>query len=310
MLIVSDSSICWAQPRLQPAASLTPQRSGVPLVATARQGATPATLVPVNAASAAAVLRQNPAAAQTLQLPSVYAPTRPRVAAPAYPWKGNIVTTVFWIGEGATPVSAAVNYHSSWDPHWQNNYGGFDDPDPKNRTWDFRPKKFEPQQNPFYVALPFNDYCHKTVAEAVIPWYKTHPNRGKGTVCKGQWLAIRFGKKICYAQWEDCGPFCTDDWGYVFGNKPQPKANVNNSAGLDVSPAVRDFLGIASGVRCDWRFCDASEVPDGPWRKFGDNNSFAKFKKQELAARVTHIQDLERKRQEWLKNSYDPRLAF
>jgi hypothetical protein len=263
----------------------------------------------VKAAGAAAVLRQTPQA-QALQLPTVYAPTRPRVATPLYPWKSNIVTTVFWIGEGATSVSNAVNYHSSWDPSWQNNYGGFDDPDPKNRTWDFRPVSFEPKQNPFYIALPFNDDCHKTVAETVIPWFNSHPNRGKGSVCKGQWLAIRFGKKICYAQWEDCGPFCTDDWKYVFGNSPQPKTNVNNNAGLDVSPAVRDYLGIASGVRCDWRFCDSSEVPDGPWRKFGDNNPFSKYKNLELARRINQMDELERQRAVWLKTAYNPAIAY
>ena len=256
------------------------------------------------ATGAAGVSAPTIAAAAALRLPTVYAPTRPRVAVNRYQWKTNIVTTVFWVGEGRTAVSEAVNYHSSWDPKWQINFGGFDDPDPASRAWDFRPKAFEPGQNPFYIALPFNDLTNKGLSATVIPWHQGHPNRGtSSSVCKGRWLAIRFGKKICYAQWEDCGPFTTDDWAYVFGSSPQPKPNINNGAGLDVSPAVRDYLGIVSGVRCDWRFCDESEVPDGPWRKFGSNNPFAKSKETELAARLKRAEELERQREAWLRTS-------
>ena len=117
------------------------------------------------------------------------------------------------------------------------------------------------------------------------------------------WLAIRLGKKICYAQWEDVGPFETDDWGYVFGRNPQPKTVMNNGVGLDVSPAVRDYLGLVSGVRCDWRFCEVSEVPDGPWRKFGENNPFVTMKDRQWAERIKRLAELERERAAWLKQS-------
>jgi hypothetical protein len=60
-------------------------------------------------------------------------------------------------------------------------------------------------------------------------------------VCKGHWLDIRTGTKICYAQWEDVGPFYTDSAAYVFGDG-RPSPNVNHGAGVDVSPAVRDYL--------------------------------------------------------------------
>lgn len=256
------------------------------------------TRAPAPAASAAK------SAAAVAKLPSVYAPTRSRVAQPKYPWKTNIVSTVFWVGEGRTTVSASHNLTSSWDPKWRANFGGFDDPNPSNRTWDFRPKTFVPKQNPFYVALPFNDITNKEDARRLIPWYNSHPNRGKGTVLKGQWLAIRVGKKVCYAQWEDCGPFSTDDGEYVFGKNPQPKQNVlKNSAGIDISPAVRDFLGIGSGTRCDWRFVDVSEVPDGPWRKLGNNNPFVNEKAMELAQRVEKAHELERQREVWLREA-------
>ncbi|PZN12391.1 MAG: hypothetical protein DIU63_16095, partial [Proteobacteria bacterium] len=226
------------------------------------------------------------------------------------PWKTNIVTTIFWIGEPSTGVTAACNTKSSWDPQWEISYGGYDDPDPSNRLWDFRPKAFVPKQNPFYVALPFNDVTNKEIARMAIPWYHQHPNaKLSRTVLKGRWVAIRFGKKVCYAQWEDCGPFETDDVAYVFGNSPQPKTKMNNGAGLDVSPAVRDYLGIVSGVRCDWRFCDIDEVPDGPWRKYGDNNPFANSTRRELAQRIQRHSELLELREAWLRERYNPELA-
>src|SRR6266446_8128863 len=47
--------------------------------------------------------------------PQVFEPTSSRPAIQRYPWKTNIVTTVFWIGEKA-------NYRSVWDSNWTNNY--------------------------------------------------------------------------------------------------------------------------------------------------------------------------------------------
>ena len=81
------------------------------------------------------------------------------------------------------------------------------------------------------------------------------------------------GNRTVYAQWEDSGPFRTDHWEYVFGNE-RPKANLNRGAGLDVSPAVRDYLGLQDTDVTDWKFVEFSEVPSGPWAKLGDNNTF------------------------------------
>ena len=44
-----------------------------------------------------------------------------------YPWKKNIVTTVFWIGERPSRNNPVPNRRSSWDKDWTRNYGGFDD---------------------------------------------------------------------------------------------------------------------------------------------------------------------------------------
>ena len=85
---------------------------------------------------------------------------------------------------------------------------------------------------------------------------------------------------------------------------------MNNGAGLDIAPAIRDYLGIVSGVRCDWRFCDLSEVPDGPWRKFGANNPFVRSKEQALADRIKRSAELQAQRAEWLRTKYNPALEY
>ncbi|MGY8690735.1 MAG: hypothetical protein ACKVHP_23730, partial [Verrucomicrobiales bacterium] len=87
--------------------------------------------------------------------------------------------------------------------------------------------------NPFYVALPYNDIDRsgtKVEARRVVPWFKQRYRADGRTVLKGQWLAIKYKNRMCFAQWEDCGPFVTDDWSYVFG-RAQPKNKSNNSAG-------------------------------------------------------------------------------
>jgi hypothetical protein len=192
-----------------------------------------------------------------------------------FPWKKEIVTTVFWIGEKPAPNNPVPNRVSSWDPDWTRNYGGVDDPNPANRS-NYIPVKFTPRQNPFYCALPYNDKAregHRPEAPRVVPWFNDAYQGPAVSTCKGRWIAIRKGNRVAYAQWEDAGPFRTDHWQYVFGNE-RPKPNLNKGAGLDVSPAVRDYLGLQSTDVTDWRFVDFSEVPRGPWSTLGENNTF------------------------------------
>ncbi len=208
-------------------------------------------------------------------MPRVIAPTKLREVHPLYPWKEKIPTTIFWIGEDPTENNPTPNHKSSWDTNWQANYGGYDNPDPSARNWDFAPKAFHPKLNPFYIALPFNDLTNLEIAKLKIPWYKSKGGTSRKSVCRSQWLALRYGSRVCYAQWEDVGPWETDDHDYVFGNA-RPKNVENDGAGLDVSPAVRDYLGITSGALCDWRFVEDREVPDGPWCRFGTNNPYVR----------------------------------
>jgi hypothetical protein len=200
-------------------------------------------------------------------------------------WKANITTTVFWVGEQATLNNPVANDKSAWDGGWLSSYGGYDNPNPGARV-NFAPLSFLPRQNPFYVALPYNDVDnHHTKPEAaqVIPWFKGTFVRDGQSVCKGRWVAIRHNNRVCYAQWEDVGPFTTDHWQYVFGNE-RPRPNRNQDAGLDVSPAVRDYLGLAGLDQCDWKFVDLRSVPAGPWAKYADNNTFVRLRRQDLTS--------------------------
>ena len=212
--------------------------------------------------------------------PIAYTPQRmpaqsPVKSAERFPWKKEIVTTVFWIGEDSSDNNPVPNDSSSWDKAWSKSYGGYDDPNPARRQ-DYIPVKFTPRQNPFYCALPYNDKAregHRPEAPKVVPWFKEAYQGPAVSTCKGRWVAIRKGNRTVYAQWEDAGPFRTDHWEYVFGNE-RPKPNLNRGAGLDVSPAVRDYLGLQPTDVTDWKFVDFSEVPSGPWARHGDNNTF------------------------------------
>src|SRR2546425_12564691 len=106
--------------------------------------------------------------------PQVFIPTSSRPAIQRYPWKTNIVTTVFWIGEQAGGNNPVPNYRSSWDFNWTANYGGYDSPETSARR-NYIPVAFIPRQNPFYCALPYHDVTHSHVKPEeplVIPWFK------------------------------------------------------------------------------------------------------------------------------------------
>jgi hypothetical protein len=265
-----------------------------------------------------AALVAGSAGAQTMSagsaVPRVVIPTSNRPSQPVrpvdpssrmlYPWRLHVTATIFWVGEQPTDRNPTPNCKSSWDTKWMENFGGYDNPDPSSRiadhaTDEFRPKGFVPKLNPFYVALPYNDLInhrtHKPEAARAIPWFsRVRPQPGK-TVCKGRWVQIYNGVRSCYAQWEDCGPWVTDDWEYVFGNKP-PKTRENGGAGIDVSPSVRDYLGLKSGHKVHWRFVEEGQVPHGPWKKYG--GSSAPSADPELEAQRRYLEYLRKLRDE------------
>lgn len=181
------------------------------------------------------------------------------------PLHKEILTTVFWVGERAKPNSGwSSNLDSAWDMRWKENFGGLDSPVYRKG---FFPAKFRPKQNPFYVALPFNDISNPEYLEDcdLLKFFKARKASRTSSVCKNRWIEITYNGKSCYAQWQDVGPIFTDDYAYVFrGN--EPRAHVRDMAGLDVSPSVRDFLDLKHSARTSWRFVDESKVPQGPWK--------------------------------------------
>jgi hypothetical protein len=183
-------------------------------------------------------------------------------------WKRDVIATVFWVGELPTQNNPTPNTKSAWDANWQENFGGYDDPDQRAGYF---PARFIPQLNPFYVALPYNDVApggvHRPEASEVIPWFWKNYKGDGISVCKGQWIAIHYQGRVCYGQWEDVGPFETDHWAYVFGQE-SPRPNRNQSAGIDIAPAIRDYLKVRSGSAVDWRFVDETQVPAGPWQSW------------------------------------------
>jgi hypothetical protein len=180
----------------------------------------------------------------------------------------NISVTLFWIGEDASDDNKEISNNSSaWDDYWVKHYGGTDNPEKRNG---YLPAKFVPKENPFYFALPYNDFDkkgeRKKDIKTVIPWAKDMQLGDPVSYAKNRWIKIIKGDKVAYAQWEDVGPFGENDINYVFGDA-EPQSKTNKHAGLDVSPAVRDYLGISEKDIIDWQFVEAGNVPNGPWKK-------------------------------------------
>jgi cysteinyl-tRNA synthetase len=188
-----------------------------------------------------------------------------------YPLHTKISTTYFWIGEPSDADNHFIpNDASAWDDLWKQHFGGVDDPnarstDPAHPYW----PAFTPLENPFYCALPFNDFDRhgnrRDDIATIVPWAHGATYGPLESALKNHWVKILFAGKVCYAQWEDVGPFGESDSKYVFGTKP-PKNKTNQHAGLDVSPAVKDYLGLTGLDPTDWCFVFPGEtVPPGPW---------------------------------------------
>lgn len=174
----------------------------------------------------------------------------------------NIATTIFWVGEDASNENGNIsNIASAWDASWLLHYGGIDISDARNGYY---PASFIPKENPFYFALPYNDFnengVKKSDLKVYIPWASPNDNTGL-SICKNKWIKITKNDTVAYAQWEDVGPFGANDINYVFGPN-----NPVHPRGLDVSPAVRDYLKLKDVDITEWQFIDEKNVPDGPWK--------------------------------------------
>jgi hypothetical protein len=203
----------------------------------------------------------------------------------SYPLHTGVTATVFWVGEPRGRGSSEDNSVSAWDDEWLKHYGGADDPHTvRLASNDYFPTRFVPRENPFYVDLPYDDFDDRGRPRGdrmrVVPWARRDAakadaarRRGKPfSLLKNRWLRLSRAGRVCYAQWEDSGPYVYDDARYVFGpDDRRPRNRLARNAGLDVSPAVRDCLGFAGlnndENRVGWQFVSANDVPDGPWKR-------------------------------------------
>jgi hypothetical protein len=200
--------------------------------------------------------------AMSLPFPLNLPPPRKRAVTTDYPWKANIITTVFSIGESRKNARG-------WNPHWTRDNGGLDNAD---KMSGYASSRHASTLNPFYVALPFNDLAYPKQAALWIPagWRKPSQNGKPVSACQGRWVEMKNRDgRTCFAQWEDVGPLRTDHAEYVFGSEGP---DTPNRAGLNVSPAVALYLGIdrhGSGIT-SWRFVDDDDVMPGLWLKYNE----------------------------------------
>lgn len=242
-------------------------------------------------AEAAVLSSVAPAADSRSPIPASAAPDP--TAPPQYPWHTSIAATSFWVGQIISNSSDGSQVISTYDPEWESHYGGCDgvetdgrcQAEPRTAANGFFPTEMTPQQNPFYLDLPFDD-VHNATARAerakVVPW--AHDPRysdqlAGGSLMKNHWVELSTAGHTCYGQIEDAGPTLYDDANYVFGTHDERPANKRiNNAGLDVSPALNACLAFTHGYNSDedrvnWRFVDESTIPPGPWTRIVTTNA-------------------------------------
>jgi hypothetical protein len=187
----------------------------------------------------------------------------PTPTVPVSPWPvhRNIRATVFWVGESASEDNGYIpNLSSSWDKDWLTHFGGIDTPYARNG---FYPRDFIPGENPFYVALPYIEYEESELKSNTRQVYWVNQISPAQPLLKNRWVRVKYYGNTCYGQWEDVGPFETDDVNYVFGSD-RP---IYEEAGIDLSPAVRTCLGMPMADVVSWQFVTEEMVPPGPWKE-------------------------------------------
>ncbi len=196
-------------------------------------------------------------------------PQRTLFAGKSYPWHVGINATEFFCGESAKSGGGIANDRSAYDSAWKTHFGGVDNPSPATRH-NFVPTSFRPRLNPWYCSLPYIDVAngHTKPSARFIPWFRERFRTDGVSIMEGQWIECRAGGRVCYLQVGDVGPWSTDSFAYVFQGA-RPDHNRNHDAGIDLSPAAYQFLGLSDTQSVDWRFCSPTSVPIGPWRMYG-----------------------------------------
>lgn len=270
-------------------APLSPLITPTPRPSVTPQPSTASAAKPTAAPSATPLPTKSPLPTITPQ------PSATPIAAGRYPWHTNITAVVFWIGEPVGGGSSETQVVSAYDDDWMTHYGGAEGGSsattaefpPRRSAPNYFPRRFSngvfgaeftPMENPFFVDVPFDDVNNaqaRALRASVIPWAG---DAGYATMLAGQsmlknrWVQITRNGVSAYAQVEDAGPYVYADAAYVFGsNDARPASTRAHNAGMDVSPAVRDLLGFTNlnddSSRINWRFVEAGDVPDGPWKR-------------------------------------------
>ena len=183
----------------------------------------------------------------------------------SYPWHLDTTASEFSPLENPGPDNAFIsNAQSAWDKDW---------------------RAHAPQENAYFVAVPYADYLSSgdfNPDNVRIPWHVANvPGQSE---LKNRWVQLESkasGKtRTAFGQVEDTGPSDTlddrkmSDPDYVFGplghdaSQPilvKPKNTFDLRAGIDLSPAAAKSLGLDGSGNVSWRFVDRKDVPPGLW---------------------------------------------
>lgn len=195
------------------------------------------------------------------------------------PVHSRIIATFFYGGEASSADNNwQTNTATAWCDDWSHCFGGSDTPFSRQHNGDW-PSGFKPRENPFYVALPCSDFGNTGLRSDYVKFAQTNqqfkalthdaPLSEESSLLKNLWVKITAGSHTVYAQWEDSGPFAQasdNDCAYVFGgSNAKPDNQFGERAGIDVSPAVKNRLGMDGSATVSWQFVLPDQVPSGPW---------------------------------------------
>jgi len=168
------------------------------------------------------------------------------------------VTTVFWLENRPELIIRCRTIEVPGTANWTGNYGGLDNPDSSTRPQRYSGGVYPPPESLLLCACRTTMSMHgqfKPEAPLVIPWFKQAYTGPGQSVCKDRWVAIRKENRTCYAQWEDCGPFRTDHFQYVFQNE-RPKPNLNDGGWVGCFLPQSAITSDSNATdTTDWQFC-------------------------------------------------------
>ena len=232
----------------------------------------------LTSASASTSAVAGPGAVPDLPVAGPFPPGPDAPSPTRYALHVGIQATVFWVGAVAQADAGedGQSLASAWDNRWAVHYGGCDGTGAAGASCGsdvglraapaYFPTAMVPQENPFYVGLPYNDLVSpKSTDRRQIPWsadpgFSVHLNDRSVSFVKNRWVSVGGPGGTCYAQVEDSGPGALDPR-YVMGT-----ARPRSQYGINLSPAVYRCVGLdvaAGSGTVNWRFVDAPQP--GPW---------------------------------------------